>query len=959
MKKYKKAKKISKYQLAGQVPLEENLDVRYSEGKPAQIIGQGRWDKFKIDHRKKSGSGYNFKGGRGKATVPEGCLQGSQDFHGILGVKGGIDPNLGRYAGVSGMKTLGKNFGIGAQFLKGQQGSDMSGSFGVRAKGNPTNPWRLSAKGTLGRQTGMNDYAGYDISGSYGNQNRLIAGYQGTMPIGGSEYQAQQGPYVGFQRGPFQLKGGLDQDMRGYGSVGLNVPILGKRSAAFKRGGQFPKYQLAGIVGAGANAGAAAGAGGGLMNTLTSATGMSPVGIALQANQLLNKGIDTFQEANLDEYGRPKNPMLYGMSEGLSPTRQWKKGIQDMGEGKWGRGLMSFVPGLNGIAAGMRIKEQTREGNEEQAQDVREAIAKYNPSYTTDMKYGGKISAAKASKILSDGKIRGKPLTKAQIKYFRAIAHGMKSNKMATGGMTGRENAELEDGEVVIDPSGDATTYYGRTHNQMNSRTGHTGIPVELEPGSEVISEYLGYAQQARPLEKKQQKYQDVLDDPKSSKSAIAVAKEMLKGINNKLQRIYEEQEAYKEAMSQQQAQPSDPQAGYAPTQDAMMQIGGKLPKLQTAEVPEYLKRPRLGSLATTSEQIPPNDDYSSDDRYEQVDGQWRLYNRPEEGESLGQTAKDRWGRVGYKTNNSGDILYWYPLDAGEGEPVQSASPYVAPSAPSGGKPKISHAKSATDFSNLLTDQAAAAGAPPMGPSKRFDSDTTRWAKPIVGDTMPSAGTSDTDDKKWWEKALPYAGAASNLINAFYNPKISLAKQHEINLEENRKDYYPIDSSVATATRGARSNYAPVENALKQGIAGKGLEAKNEYTDTLNRLNTKIRNTEEIINARIDESNTGIENQERILKLKQKQASIDAITDTIKEVSTVYSKKQLEDAMMLRDKGAITDIILATIKDPEVFAKIEPRLRDMDWSQEEIDALRPKVNTGEAAGGATDTTDGQ
>ena len=38
-------------------------------------------------------------------------------------------------------------------------------------------------------------------------------------------------------------------------------------------------------------------------------------------------------------------------------------------------------------------------------------------------------SKAKAKKILADGKIRGKPLTAAQKRYFRWIAGGMKGKR--------------------------------------------------------------------------------------------------------------------------------------------------------------------------------------------------------------------------------------------------------------------------------------------------------------------------------------------------------------------------------------------------------------------------------------------------------------------------------------------------------------------------------------------------
>jgi hypothetical protein len=39
------------------------------------------------------------------------------------------------------------------------------------------------------------------------------------------------------------------------------------------------------------------------------------------------------------------------------------------------------------------------------------------------------LTPAKASKILADNKIRGKPLTRKQRRFFRAIAAGQKPNR--------------------------------------------------------------------------------------------------------------------------------------------------------------------------------------------------------------------------------------------------------------------------------------------------------------------------------------------------------------------------------------------------------------------------------------------------------------------------------------------------------------------------------------------------
>lgn len=44
-------------------------------------------------------------------------------------------------------------------------------------------------------------------------------------------------------------------------------------------------------------------------------------------------------------------------------------------------------------------------------------------------KKGHKLTSAKAKKILSDGKVRGKRLTKKQKRFFGAIAGGQKKRK--------------------------------------------------------------------------------------------------------------------------------------------------------------------------------------------------------------------------------------------------------------------------------------------------------------------------------------------------------------------------------------------------------------------------------------------------------------------------------------------------------------------------------------------------
>ncbi len=130
----------------------------------------------------------------------------------------------------------------------------------------------------------------------------------------------------------------------------------------------------------------------------------------------------------------------------------------------------------------------------------------------------------------------------------------------AYGGQVGSPNAEIEGGEMVQTPNGEMPNAIqgggmqqqsGNMFEAQGASHAQGGIDTELPNGTRIFSDKLKkgdmtYADHAAPMSKKLGKYEEMMNNPKSTQIEKNTAKRMMSKLNGQLDGLFNEQEASK-----------------------------------------------------------------------------------------------------------------------------------------------------------------------------------------------------------------------------------------------------------------------------------------------------------------------------------------------------------------------------------------------------------------------------